>query len=274
MPLVKCPDCGARVSDAARVCAKCGFPMRPGVVAQQATVGLRGRAPEGYGFSIVIGVVVAVLLLLAGLFAAFAVPRYRAASHAAKEAEGERLLTQVYELQNTYWSRHSAYASNLEQLGSVGWKAPDRLRYYTVEIASSDPVGLCLHALPRPGAGVRPIRMRSAGVPEPGARCDGYGGDSTTVAADAKRALREVYRGLLEWRYEHKRLPENEAELAEASPSAAHDRAWVIGLTPMQFGGLCVHLAPRTQPPSTVTFSMDGGGNVYAGDGCAGARIR
>lgn len=273
MPLIPCPDCGTQVPDTALVCPQCGFPLRDYRAAQPA-VGLRGRAPEGYGAGILTGLAATALVLLLAILAAVAVPRFRAASREAKEAEGEGLLKQVYALQNAYWARHSTYAGSFEQLKSVGWQEPEQPRYFTVEIVAWQAANLCLHVLPRPGSGMRPIRMRSAGYMEYGARCDGYGGDSTTVAADARRKLMEVYRGMMEWRHERKRVPATDAELAEAYPDAANDPDFVIGLTPMKYGGLCVHLAPRTRPPSAVAFSMDGGGNVYAGDGCAGAPIR
>jgi Tfp pilus assembly protein PilE len=272
MALVNCPDCGAQVSDTATVCPQCGFPLRDYRAAQPA-VGLRGRAPEGYGAGILTGLAATVLVLLLAIIAAVAIPRVRAASRAAKEAEGEGLLKRAYALQNEYWGRHSTYAGSFEELKSVGWKEPEKPRYYTVEIVSWRAADLCLQALPRPGSGVRPIRMRSAGYVEPGARCDAYGGDSTTVKDDALQALRGAYRGIRTWWYEHQRPPETDAELREAYPAMASDPGFVVGLTPMKYGGLCVHVAPRTQPPSAVAFSMDSGGNVYAGDGCGGTPV-
>src|SRR4051794_6526691 len=135
MPLIPCPDCGAQVSDTAPVCAQCGFPVRE-YRAGQPAVGLRGRAPEGYGAGILTGLAATVLVLLLGILAAVAIPRFRAASREAKEAEGEGLLKQVYALQNAYWARHSTYAASFEQLKGVGWKDPAAARDYTVEIAS------------------------------------------------------------------------------------------------------------------------------------------
>ncbi|MFL5541426.1 MAG: hypothetical protein ACJ8J0_20730 [Longimicrobiaceae bacterium] len=58
----------------------------------------------------------------------------------------------------------------------------------------------------------------------------------------------------------------------EAYP-AADNPDYAMGLTPMTNGGLCIHIAPRTTPPSPVTLSLDGGGNVYAGDGCSGSPL-
>jgi Tfp pilus assembly protein PilE len=275
MALVSCPDCGAQVSSSATVCAQCGFPMRRAEMARP-TVGVRGRARKesGTGAAIALGIAAFVVLVMLGVGAAIAIPGFRAAAKQAKQAEGEGLLRQVYALENEYWTRHGSYAPSLEALKGVGWKEPEKLRYYTVEITSWEAANLCLQALPRPGAKVRPLRMRSAGYIEPGARCDAYGGDSTTVRDDARRLLGGVSHGIATWRWEHKRVPADAAELEEAYPGLAHEPGFVLGLTPMTNGGLCVHLAPRTQPPSPVLFSLDGGGNVYEGDGCSGPPVR
>jgi Tfp pilus assembly protein PilE len=270
MPMVSCPDCGAQVSSIAVVCPQCGFPME-----RANTFGIRGRAraESGTGTAIALGVAGFVVLGVLGIMAAVSIPRFVAAAKQAQQAEGEGLLKRVYALENEYWTRHGSYAPSLEALKGVGWKEPVTLRYYTVEVTSWEAANLCLQALPRPGAKVRPLRLRAAGYVEPGARCDGYGGDSTTLAADARRVMRRVHGGLSAWYEAHdRRLPATDAELAEAYP-AATDPDFVVGLTPMGNGGFCVHLAPRTQPPSPVLLSMDSGGNLYDGDGCAGRTV-
>ncbi|HVG43226.1 MAG TPA: zinc ribbon domain-containing protein [Longimicrobium sp.] len=268
MTLVKCPDCGAQVSSTAVVCMQCGFPLAGredlGPPTRFDRAARRNRLTFAAGAVGIVGVVAL------GVVAAIVIPRVAAAASAAKEREGVELLKQVHALENTYWQKHGAYAPTLDALKGVGWKEPEKLRHYTVEITSWEAADLCLQALPRPGSGVRPIRMRSVGYVEPGARCDAYGGDSTTVKDDALRALREAYRGIAAWWQERQRPPETDAELREAIVA---DPGFVIGLTPLSNGGMCVHVAPRTQPPSAVVFSLDIGGNVYAGDGCAGTPV-
>jgi hypothetical protein len=274
MPMVSCPDCGAQVSSAAVVCPQCGFPLRRDAL-ERPTVGVRGRVRKGSGTGIAIamGIGAFVVLVVLGTLGAIAIPRFSAAAKHAKEAEGEGLLRRVYALESAYWEKHGSYAPTLEALKGVGWTEPEKLRSYTVEIASWQAANLCLHALPRPGAKVRPIRMRAAGYIEPGARCDAYGGDSTTVRDDALRVLGDAYRGIRAWWYEHQRPPATDAELREAYPAQVDDPGFVVGLTPLSNGGMCVHITPRTQPPSAVLFSLDSGGNVYAGDGCAGSPV-
>jgi len=271
MTMVKCPDCGAQVSSTAAVCGECGFPLRGREDLGPPTRFDRAAQRNWLSFGAASAGIVGVVVL--GVLAAIAIPRFAAAARQAKEGEGAMLLKQVYALENAYWEKHGAYAPTLDALKGVGWKEPEKLRYYTVEITSWEAAALCLQALPRPGSGVRPIRMRSAGYLEPGARCDAYGGDSTTVKDDALRALREAYRGIAAWWQEHQRPPETEAELREAYPATVHDPGFLVGLTRLSNGGMCVHVAPRTQPPSAVVYSLDIGGNVYAGDGCAGTPV-
>jgi Tfp pilus assembly protein PilE len=275
MALVSCPDCGAQVSDSAIVCAQCGFPLRRDALAR-ASAGRGGGSSTGKTAGIIIGVAVAGLVgvVFIGILAALAIPRFTMASQRAKEMEGEGLLKQAYTLENAYRANNGAYAPSFDDLKSVGWEDPAGLRHYTVEIASADSVDLCLHALPRPGSGVRPIRMRTSGEIERGVRCGEYGGGNDALNGDAVGVLGDVYGGVAAWRRDHKRLPATQAELVEAYPSAADDPDFAMGLTPVGSGGLCVHVAPRTQPPSPVVLSLDGGGNVYTGDGCQGAPVQ
>jgi len=192
MALVQCPDCGAQVSDSAVVCAQCGFPLRRDALKQQAATGGARSGTNAAG--IIIGLVVGgfLVIMVIGVLAALAIPRFSTASRRAKEMEGEMLLKQVYTLENAYHANQGVYAPTLEELKTVGWEDPGFLRNYTVEIASADSSELCLHALPRPGSfDVRPIRMRTSGMIEHDARCDEtpYGGgdpsDPTVAGRDS-----------------------------------------------------------------------------------------
>ena len=270
MAPVKCPDCGAQVSANAIVCGQCGFPLRPEVQARPAR--FSGDVSHGNNNGIVVAFVAAGILvvLVLGIIAALAIPRFAAMAREAKEREGEELLKQAYAWESSYAASHGVYAPTLEALKSGGWQEPGHTRYYTLEIASASLSNFCVNAVPRPGTGVRPIRIRVLGEIDYGARCGHYGGDTTAVEVDATVALRRVYGGIAGWQYEHRRMLATEAELAEAYPAAARDPDFSIGLTPLRYGGLCVHIAPRTTPPSPAVRSLDAGGNVYQGDGCGG----
>lgn len=278
MALINCPDCGTQVSDAAVVCPQCGFPLRREALERGAARRNRfGAAPSSSSNTgLIVGLVVAgglFMVVVIGILAALAIPRFTQASERAKEKEGEGLLKQAYTLEMAYYANNGTYARTFEELKTVGWEDPVGMRNYSVEIAKADSTDFCLHALPLPGAEVKPIRVGVTGAIEHGARCGEYGGDGATVTQEATRALRDVYGGVLSWRYEHRRLPATEAELAEAYPSGPTDPDFAIGVTPVGSGGLCVHIAPRATPPAPVVLSMDGGGNVYAGDGCGGSPV-
>jgi len=276
MALVSCPDCGAQVSDTAIVCAQCGFPLRRGALAAGTGRGGGASSPRNTA-GIIIAVVAAGFfgIVVIGILAALAIPRFSGAVGRMKEMEGELLLKQAYTLETQYFSEHGVYAPSLEALKSVGWRQVNPPNFYTVEVASADSSDFCLQALPLPSAaGVPPMRMRVGGLVERGVRCGELGGGTDGVAVDPIPVLGDVSAGVAAWRREHKRLPATDAELAEAYPSAVDDPDLAMGLTPMENGGLCVHIAPRTTPPSPVAYSLDGGGNVYEGDGCAGAPVR
>src|SRR4051812_20301905 len=110
MALIHCPDCGAQVSDTAVVCAQCGFPLRRDALGTAA--GARGgRGGGGSGFNtagLVIGIVVAGFMgvVIIGILAALAIPRFTQASARAKEHEGELLLRQAFTLENTYYANN------------------------------------------------------------------------------------------------------------------------------------------------------------------------
>jgi Tfp pilus assembly protein PilE len=269
MPLVSCPDCGAQVSDTAVVCPRCGFPLRRDLL----TRGGGRRAGSGTNTTgIVIALVVGgfMLVVVIGILAALAIPRFAGVAARAKELEGESVLRLAFTFENTFYRDNGRYTRSFEELKSVGWQEPPMMRYYTLEIAVADSSDLCLHALPRPGSGVQPIRMHASGTMDRGLRCDQNAKGEDRVTAEARGLLRDVYGGVAEWRRGHGRLPETQAELVQAYPGAADDPDFAMGLTPVASGGLCVHVAPRAEPPAPVVLSLDGGGNVYAGDGCGG----
>src|SRR4051794_35977307 len=163
MALVSCPDCGAQVSDTTVVCPQCGFPLRRDVLARS----MAGRPASGSNTTAIVIAVVAVgfvAMVVIGILAALAIPRFAAATGRAKEKEGEGLLKQAYTLENAYYANNGAYAPTLDELRSVGWE-PDSARYYEVEIRLGPaPSSLCLEARVKRGADVQPLSMDSAGT--------------------------------------------------------------------------------------------------------------
>jgi len=277
MPLKSCPDCGAQVSDAAIVCPQCGFPLRRDALAA-ATAGAAGRPASSSSnrVGILVGAAAAgfSLLFVGGILAALVIPRFAQNSERAKEKEGEGLLKQVYMLENAYFANNGAYTESFEELKTVGWEEPVGLRYYTAEIASARPGELCVHALPREGSGVRPIRIVHDGFIEPGMRCGETHATYGDTEGDALGVLGDVASGVAAWRRDHGRLPATQEELVEASPRAADDPDFRMGLAQVGSGGFCMFIAPRMPPTAEPLFSLDGGGNVYDGGACAGTPRR
>jgi prepilin-type N-terminal cleavage/methylation domain-containing protein len=80
------------------------------------------------GFTLVELMIVIVIL---GILAAIAVPKYNVTTHKSKEKEADMLLAQLYRLQQVYWNEHGEFAPTEADLLSVGFKNPGTLRYYT-----------------------------------------------------------------------------------------------------------------------------------------------
>ena len=79
------------------------------------------------GFTLIELMIVVVII---GILAAIAIPKFNNASARAKEKEADGILSQVYRLQETYRAEHATDAANLTALESVGWQAPNSLKHY------------------------------------------------------------------------------------------------------------------------------------------------
>ena len=91
------------------------------------------------GFSLVELMIVIVIL---GILAAIAIPRYNMTTHKSKEKEADMVLAQVFRLQQAYLNEYGTFASSPTDLQNVGFKEPQNLRHYTWGGSVSIP--LCL----------------------------------------------------------------------------------------------------------------------------------
>ncbi|HEU4556235.1 MAG TPA: prepilin-type N-terminal cleavage/methylation domain-containing protein, partial [Longimicrobium sp.] len=73
------------------------------------------------GFTLIELMIVVVII---GILAALAIPRFTQASARAKEKEADGILKQVYTLQQTYYANNGTWAADFTGLTTVGWETP------------------------------------------------------------------------------------------------------------------------------------------------------
>jgi prepilin-type N-terminal cleavage/methylation domain-containing protein len=89
-----------------------------------------------------------VVIVIIGILAALAIPRFSRASNPAKEKEADAILKQVYTLQQTYHARNGVYAATVPQLATVGFEEPPPLQHFTWAGDASIADGACLARRP------------------------------------------------------------------------------------------------------------------------------
>jgi len=91
------------------------------------------------GFTLIELMIVVVII---GVLAALAIPRFSAATDNAKEREADSILKQIYVYQTAYQIEHGTYADTHAKLETKGWGSPTAMQYYVVPANPSIP--LCL----------------------------------------------------------------------------------------------------------------------------------
>jgi prepilin-type N-terminal cleavage/methylation domain-containing protein len=84
------------------------------------------------GFTLIELMIVVVII---GILAAIAIPKFNQASARAKEKEADGILKQIYTLQNTYFAEHGQWATAYGDPGltQVGWEDPSAsLKHYAL----------------------------------------------------------------------------------------------------------------------------------------------
>ena len=97
------------------------------------------------GFTLIELMIVVVII---GILAAIAIPKFTQVSKSAKESEADGILKQAYTLQESYKQRYDIYATDA-QLQTIGWDPAQGAKYYSFAVKDGATTSaFCVNATP------------------------------------------------------------------------------------------------------------------------------
>jgi prepilin-type N-terminal cleavage/methylation domain-containing protein len=110
--------------------------------------GNRSAVRSTRGFTLIELMIVVVII---GILAAIAIPKFQGVSKAAKESEAMSILKQLYTLQNRYYQQYDGYTDQMAAIEG-GTANVDHAKYYSFTLGD-DPSGSGFLACAVPKAG-------------------------------------------------------------------------------------------------------------------------
>jgi|GEM_PF-1202253 len=282
----RCPDCGAPVSTTAVVCPACGFPIRPNMLQRGSRFGGGGG---GSNTALIVGLLVAgglFAVVVIGVFAAIAIPRFTQAAARAKEKEGEALLRWGYTAEQTYFVQTGMYTTNVDTLAQLlSPPAPATPRRYTLEVSAASDRDLCLEAVPVPGTGTHALSMDAIGSVFRSAGCSGEPDVTAPLGSDAppsgsggdqgaRQIMREVYESIVVYRAAHGgAYPRELSDVVTRVHDSPAMSEYEVMLVNAGEHGVCAALRPRNPLAGMHAYSVDHDGNLHQSASCMGETV-